>query len=99
MVYSKNLSVRPLTPAIGAVVTGVDLSRPIEDAVIADIRSALLRHQVIFFEDQDLSPAAQRDFALRFGPLQAIATGAAGSPEGQRVPEIMVMDNHPGNPT
>ncbi len=99
MAYSQNLSVRRLTPAIGAVVTGVDLSRPIDDGVIAEIKSALLRHQVIFFEDQDLKPAAQRDFAARFGPLQSIATGAVGSSDGQRVPEIMLVDNHPGNPT
>ncbi len=58
-----------ITPAIGAVIEGVDLSVPLADAEVRDIRAALDEHLVLFFECQSLSPAQQRDFAARFGPL------------------------------
>lgn len=60
---------KPLTPAIGAVVEGVDLSAPLTEADVRDIRSELEEHLVLFFEDQSLTPVQQRDFAARFGPL------------------------------
>ena len=40
--------VRRIAGALGAELAGVDLSEPLDDAVIADIRRALLDHQVIF---------------------------------------------------
>ena len=44
---------------IGAEITGVDLSRELTDAEVADIRSALLTHKVVFFRDQDVTPEQQ----------------------------------------
>jgi taurine dioxygenase len=64
-----SLAVRRLTPAIGATVEGIDLAAPLTDADIAEIRSALDEHLVLFFENQSLTPVVQRDFAARFGPL------------------------------
>ena len=89
------LSVEPLGPVIGAVIRGVDLSKPQSESAIADIRAALLRHQVIFFEDQDIAPIQQRDFAARFGELHVhpIYPGLEGAPE------LMLLDHHAGNPT
>jgi taurine dioxygenase len=63
------LGAKRLTPAIGAIVEGIDLAGPLDDADIAEIRSALEEHLVLFFEDQSLTPVAQRDFAARFGEL------------------------------
>jgi taurine dioxygenase len=63
------LGVRPLQPTIGAEISGVDLSRPISDAVRDAIKAALLRYKVVFFRDQQLTDAQQADFAARFGPL------------------------------
>jgi taurine dioxygenase len=89
------LHVEPLGPVIGAVVHGVDLSKPQTDAVVADIRAALLRHQVIFFEDQHLTPVQHRDFAAKFGPLHVHPL----YPQVEGVPELFVLDNHKDNPT
>src|SRR5690348_9719227 len=58
-----------LTPNIGAVIGNIDLAAKLDDEEIAFIRKALLGHQVIFFEDQHLTPAQHRDFAARFGAL------------------------------
>src|SRR5262249_13164616 len=60
---------RPLAPALGAELIGVDLATELDDAMIAPIRTALLEHQVVFFRDQSLDTSALKRFAGRFGPL------------------------------
>ena len=47
------LGITPLTPHIGAEISGVDLSRPIGDDLAEELRQALLEWKVIFFRDQD----------------------------------------------
>jgi taurine dioxygenase len=89
------ITVTALTPTIGAVVGGVDLSRRLDDEAIAAIRAALLAHKVIFFEDQHLTAVQHRDFALRFGALHTHPL-YPGVPEAS---ELFVLDNHAGNPT
>ncbi|RYF93067.1 MAG: taurine dioxygenase [Caulobacteraceae bacterium] len=95
MTRSNLLEIEPLSPAIGAVLRGVNLAEEASDDLIGDIRAALLRHQVIFFEGQDFSPTQQRDFAARFGDLHIHPL--YDRDEGH--PEIMVIDNHVDNPT
>ena len=63
------IQVRPLAPALGAEIGGVDLSHDLSDGVIAEIRQALLNHLVIFFRGQDITPARHLAFARRFGDL------------------------------
>jgi len=87
--------IRTLTPTIGAVVEGVDLSKPLAHEEIAEIRAALLAHKVIFFEDQHITPVEQRNFAARFGDLHTHPL-YPGVPEA---PELFILDNHAGNPT
>ncbi len=85
----------PLTPTIGALIEGVDLGQAMSDDLLEVIRQALLRHKVIFFEDQHLTPVQHRDFAARFGPLHTHPL-YPGVPEA---PELFILDNHAGNPT
>lgn len=59
----------PLTGAIGAEISGVDLSKPLADDVFAEIHRAFLDHLVIFFRDQDITPDQHKAFARRFGEL------------------------------
>ena len=87
--------IKPLTPAIGAVVEGVDLAQPVSDDLLGCIRQALLDHKVIFFEDQHITPVQHRDFAARFGDLHTHPL-YPGVPEA---PELFILDNHAGNPT
>lgn len=88
-------SIEPLTPTIGGIVHGVDLSTNLADATIAEIRRALLKHDVLFFEDQKLTPRQQRDFAARFGALHVHPV----YPQVDGTPEVLVLDNHAANPT
>jgi taurine dioxygenase len=82
------IAIETLTPAIGGVVEGVDLSRPLEDAVFHQIHAALLDRQVLFFRDQSITPFQQRALASRFGPLHIHPI----YPNLPEAPEILVLD-------
>src|ERR1700730_864138 len=64
------ISAARIAGALGAEIAGVDLSRPLSDEVIGEIRKALLDHQVIFFHDQHLTLEQHLAFGRRFGELQ-----------------------------
>ncbi len=63
------LQVRPLSPALGAEILGVDLSQPMSDALFEKILQCWHDNIVVLFRDQHLSEADQVRFAERFGPL------------------------------
>ncbi len=63
-------AVRPLTPNLGAELSGVDLSRGVDEALFASLYRAFLRYQVLLFPPHDLPPARQVEFARRFGEVQ-----------------------------
>ena len=48
------IEVRPIAGTIGAEIHGVDVSKMLDDATVADIRQALLDHCVNFFRDQQI---------------------------------------------
>ncbi len=61
------LVVRRVAGAIGAEVSGVDLSRDLQPDTVAALRQALLDHLVIFLRDQPIKPARFLAFAQAFG--------------------------------
>ncbi|HJV71663.1 TauD/TfdA dioxygenase family protein [Ideonella sp.] len=65
------MHVEPLTCTIGAEIGGIDLGAAAQDdALMAEIRTLLLRHRVLFFRDQDITRAQHVAFARRFGELE-----------------------------
>jgi taurine dioxygenase len=66
---SDSIGVHPIAGALGAEISGVDLSTDLADDTVAAIRRAWLEHLVIFFRDQDLSSAQFLAFARRFGEV------------------------------
>lgn len=64
-----SLDLAPVTGVLGAEVRGIDLSVPLGDEVVAELRAALVEHHVLFFRDQSLTPEAQLTFGRRFGEL------------------------------
>jgi taurine dioxygenase len=64
---AQGLRVEPVAGALGAEISGVDLSGDLSGETVAAIRRAWLDHLVVFFRDQDLPPARFLAFARRFG--------------------------------
>ena len=87
------LRVKPLTGALGAELSGVDLSRPLSHEARDEIRQALFDHLVIFFRDQPgFSRQRHLEFAQIFGQLQNIPHlfGVEG------YPDVQVIRREPG---
>lgn len=84
------LDVTPVTPRLGALVSGIDLTSDISDDVLEHVRAAWLAHQVLFFRDQDLTLDQHRDFAAKFGELYVHPT--IPGPEG--FPEVLAIHTH-----
>jgi len=84
----KTIQVAPVTPAIGADVTGIDLTQAITPAQIAEIRRALQQHLVLFFrEQQQIPPAQLLEFGGLFGKLHMQPT----IPHLEGYPGILVV--------
>ncbi len=85
-----SIRIDKLAPALGARVTGIDLSEPLDDASFRSIASALARHGVLVFPDQAISDAAHVRFARRFGEPGVFRP--KDNPEGLE-PEIFRLAN------
>lgn len=83
-----SLIITPLSPALGAQISGVDLTRDISDAQRDAIEQALLKHQVLFFRDQPIEPRQQANFAARFGDLHIHPI----YPNVPETPQVLVLD-------
>jgi alpha-ketoglutarate-dependent taurine dioxygenase len=75
----ETIGVTRLTPTIGATLDGIDLSRPISEQQLTEVKRALAEHLVIFFRDQKMSVEQHKDFGRRFGELQRV------TPEWERI--------------
>jgi taurine dioxygenase len=65
----RSLTIRPIAGVLGVEISGVDLAGPLDDQTFAAIHTALLKHLVIFFRDQQLTPEQHIAFGKRFGEL------------------------------
>jgi taurine dioxygenase len=92
-----NCTARPLTPNLGAEISGVKLADDVPDDEFRAIYGLWLRYQVLLFPPQDLPPGRQVSFARKFGEVQVHVMNqyhADGHPELYRLSNL---DEH-GNP-
>ena len=75
------IEVRPLSSAVGAEVSGVDLV-DCDGPTFIEIHRAFLNHHVLFFRDQELSLESHKAFGRRFGSLNVH-------------PQYVPLDGHP----
>lgn len=87
---------QPYTPNIGAVIHGLDLSQPLDAATQEELRQALARHEVLFFRDQQLTPAQQVAFTRTFGQVAEVK---AFFPRLEAHPEIEVVESTAERPS
>jgi taurine dioxygenase len=76
-----DLQIRPVTPHLGAEVSGISL-RHAPDSALAEVQEAFATHGVLFFPEQNLSPDDLLAVTARFGGVL-------------RVPYVQGMDSHP----
>ena len=77
----KTIEVAPMTPVLGAEVEGLDLTRPLDDEQLAEVKQAFADHSVLVFRDQEISRDDHKRFASYFGTLHTHPyhkTGAKG---------------------
>ena len=84
------LDVRPLSPAMGAEIRGIDPNGDIDEQTFAEIRQAWLEHCIILLRDVSFTPRQQVAFSRRFGPLH-IMTPLSLNLEDH--PEVFVVSN------
>jgi alpha-ketoglutarate-dependent sulfate ester dioxygenase len=91
MTISTTIDVRPQSGHTGAEIHGVDLRELLAPEVLAQVRATLVQWKVVFFRDQDLTPAQHIAFGRQFGEVTpAHPTLPAAIPE---YPEILLLDN------
>ena len=78
----------PQPGGLGAVITGVDLTQPLDEQVISDIKKILWKFHLIIFKNQKITPDQQIRFGQYFGPVvkHPYIKGLEG------YPEIMVVE-------
>ena len=81
------LRVDPVSPVIGAEVSGVDLAGPLDDATLDGLKQALAEHLVLFFRDQDLTLEQHTALGRRFGELHV----HPAAPKDAEHPEVLVV--------
>jgi len=84
------LSITPLDAPLGASVTGLDLTRPVDDTTFRAVHRAHLDHHVLVFRDQRITPAQQIEFSRRFGRLEIHVLHQFLLPGH---PEILIVSN------
>ncbi|HIM50841.1 MAG TPA: taurine dioxygenase [Acidobacteria bacterium] len=81
------LRVDPISPVIGAEISGIDLSAPLTPEVVETLHQALMTHLVLFFRDQALSFEQHKAFGRHFGDLHI----HPAAPKDVDHPEILVV--------
>ncbi|MCD9872335.1 TauD/TfdA dioxygenase family protein [Streptomyces guryensis] len=85
--------IQKVTARIGARVSGVDLSRPLDAETAAAIREALNVHKALVFDDVNLDDAGQQAFVRHFGDVTT-AHPTVSSVDG--VPNVLPVDSERG---
>ena len=83
-----SIDIHPLSPALGAQISGIDLNRDLTGEQRNVIERALLDHQVLFFRDQPITPQQQARFAAHFGDLHIHPI----YPNVPEQPEVLILD-------
>ena len=65
----KTISVVPASPTVGAEIGNVDLTKPLTDIQLAEVKRAFTEYCVLFFRDQNISFEDHTRLAEYFGPI------------------------------
>lgn len=82
-----------LAEPLGAEIAGVDLSEPLPEKLVEEIRAAWLAHLVLRFRGQSLTDPQLMAFSRRFGELDPPGPNPYGRPYLADHPEMNVISN------
>ena len=85
-----SFELRPLTPTIGAEISGIDLAKPVAATTLRDLRAALLDWKVLFFRDQNITTDEHLAFARYFGTLEVHPF----APQKPGYPEVLAITHN-----
>lgn len=85
------MQVRPLSGALGAEITGVDLSKPFDTAQSDAVRRVFREHLVLLFRGQSIQPADQIAFTTIFGPVEGHPLQSRRGLDDH--PEVLILEN------
>ena len=83
-------TIRPLSRAAGAEVSGIDFSRPLSAEAVESLHRALGENGILLFRDANLAPEQHIAFSRQFGALESHVVGEFNLPGH---PEIFVVSN------
>ena len=83
------IKVEPIAGHLGAEIAGVDLAK-LDDRTFAEIKRAWLENLVIFFRDQNVTPAIMESMGQRFGQLSI--TSYTNSVPGHQFAHCLVRE-------
>lgn len=82
-----SISIEPIEPAIGARVSGIDLTQLLTPDQAAQVEAAMDRYTVLVFHDQFISDEQQKAFTLNFGEIENARGGNVTKAEDKRLAE------------
>ena len=85
------MQVVQVTPNIGAEVSGIDLSKPLGNRTISELRGLFVEHMVLVFRGQQLTRGQHKTFGRYFGDLHIHPSYREGINTGDD-PEVFVID-------
>lgn len=83
----ETIEITPMTPRIGAEVSGIDLTKSLGNQQFQELHDALMEHSVLFFRNQDVDVEQHKNFGRLFGDLHI----HPGSPPPPGHPEILIV--------
>ena len=83
-------TIRPLSRAVGAEVSGIDFARPLSAEIVESLHRALGENGILLFRDANLAPEQHIAFSRQFGALESHVVGEFNLPGH---PEIFVVSN------
>jgi taurine dioxygenase len=93
---NEHIRAEPVAAALGAEVSGIDLSQPLDAVAEKELAEAWWEHQVLFFRDQHITIEQHKAFARHFGELHIHPVIQQMKDEGH--PEVVVLESDADRP-
>ncbi|MCU1391314.1 MAG: taurine dioxygenase [Ilumatobacteraceae bacterium] len=88
-------TLQPLSPTIGAVVSGVSMADAVDAEMFGELNRALLEWKVLFFRNQHITPAEHATFASNWGALESHPFIKHRSDQPEDMPEVVRLAKGP----